>query len=105
MLEAGTTDVAANVSDALRARAFFLDALDSADRRRFAEDALAAAKLFLARTREYLDELPSGEEGAGSRGTGEARLARLAALAGVYAAEARIRWLEELAPLLEEDAR
>ena len=106
ILEAGTTDVAANVSDALRARAFFLDALGSTDRRRFAEDALAAARVFLARTREYLDDAALGEGGPedrGSRDSGEDRLRRLAALAGVYAAEARVRWLKELAALLEAE--
>lgn len=100
ILTAGTPEVAENVSDALRSRAFFLDVLSASDRRRFAEEALAAAEAHLARARAYRDEeAPFGvgaSEGGDEPEVGESRFGHLAAVAGVYAAEARVRWLEEL---------
>lgn len=105
---AGTPEVAGNVSDALRSRAFFLHALDAKDRQRFAKDALAAAEAHLARARAYVSEEPRAGEGgaAGGRSARESeasRLRRLAAKGGVYAAEARVRWLEELVAALDEE--
>jgi DNA-binding PadR family transcriptional regulator len=94
ILEAGQPEVAANVSDALRTRAFFLDALTPEERRRFVESALEAAEAFHAMTVEY--GRSRAEDGA---------IGALAALGGEYAAAARVRWLQELlASLDDEDA-
>jgi DNA-binding PadR family transcriptional regulator len=89
ILQGETTEVAANVSDALRTRAFFMDALSPAERRRFVGTALDAAEAFLVAAQDY----------ARSR-DGEDEMWRLGALGGVYAAEARVRWLRELSALL-----
>ena len=90
VLEAAHLEVAAQVSDAVRTRAFFLDALSAAERRRFVESALEAAETFHAMTREY-----------GRSREDDGGLVRLAALGGEYAAEARIRWLQELRASLD----
>jgi DNA-binding PadR family transcriptional regulator len=92
ILEAGEPDIAANVSDALRTRAFFLDALSAAERRRFVESALQAAEAFHSITEEY-----------GRSRAEEGGIARLAALGGEYAAEARVRWLRELLTSLDAE--
>ena len=92
ILEAGKPEVAANVSDALRTRAFFLDALSASERRRFVESALEAAEIFYAITQDH------GRSRAEDQGTG-----KLAALGGEYAAEARIRWLQELRASLDAE--
>lgn len=89
--EAGAPEVAANVSDALRTRAFFLDALSPGERRSFVESALAAAEAFHAVTKEY-----------GRSRVGEGETERIAARGGEYAAEARVRWLRELLDALNE---
>jgi hypothetical protein len=92
-MQAGDPRVAARVFDALRTRAFFLDALDPGEQKRFAEAALEAAEAFLSVAADYV---PPPEEGDIGR--------RLGALGGMYAAEARVRWLREvLASLDDED--
>ena len=92
ILEGGTPDVAASVSDALRTRSFFLDALTAAEQRTFVASALEAAEAFHARTQEY-----------GQSRAEDGKIARLAARGGEYAAEARVRWLRDLLAALGVD--
>lgn len=92
ILEAGKPEVAANVSDALRTRTFFLDALSPTERRRVVESALLSAETFRANTEAYRHSLAE-----------EKGIRMLAALGGEYAAEARVRWLRELLASLKVD--
>ena len=92
ILEAGEPGVAANVSDAMRTRAFFLEAVGGADRRRFVESALRAAEDFHAAAAAY-----------GRAHGNEGDLWRLAARGGEYAAEARVRWLREMLAALDTE--
>ena len=90
MLEVGQPDVAANLTDALRSRAFFLAALRPAERRRFVKEALEAAEEFMEVARQYAEARDDSEPYAG-----------LAARGALHAAEARVRWLRDVQAAVE----
>ncbi len=85
-LSAPEPDIAADVFDAVRARVSFLGALAPRDRERFAIESLDALEGYLARVREDLSGRKDEQGG----------FEYLAALGGVYEAEARIKWMREL---------
>jgi DNA-binding PadR family transcriptional regulator len=85
MFDVSSAEVAASVSDGIRSRAFFLASLSAEDRRRFLVEGLEAAEAFLEITRDHLATLDDEDEAG-----------RMAALGGVYQAEARVRWMKEL---------
>ena len=95
LLTTSSPAVAANVSDAARARAFSLEALPPRDRVRFARQTLAALEQFVDETRNYLT----------AQGRSGNRYRYLASLGGLYQAEARVKWMRELLAHVEEDER
>jgi DNA-binding PadR family transcriptional regulator len=90
MLNTESAEVAANVSDAVRSRAFFLGSLSPASRRRFVDASLTALEAFLESAREDLAARSAADD-----------FSRLAAQGGVYQAEARVRWMKEIRAYLE----
>ena len=85
ILQASDPRVSASVSDAVRARAFFLESLTPADRRRFAEESLASLEAFLGEAVEYEDRVGADNP-----------FVRLAARGAVRSAKARVDWMREL---------
>ena len=85
-LRGSEPEVAAEVFDAVRARVFFLAALAPRDRERFATRSLDALEGYLATVREDLSGRTDEQGG----------FEYLAALGGVYEAEARVKWMREL---------
>ena len=85
MLRAAEPDVAADVADSIRSRAFFLETLTPAERIRFASKCLDALEAHLAVTELDL-----------ARSKGDGSLAWLAAKGGVYQAQARVKWMREV---------
>lgn len=93
MLGAESPDIAAGVSDLVRARAFFLGQLDQADQRLFVEGALQALRDFLITAEQDLVEREENDD----------VLSALAAKGAVYQAEARVAWMLEVAATLGFD--
>jgi len=94
MLSAGSVEVASAVSDPVRSRAFFLGAMDAADRRTFVDDSLQALESFLESARQDLVIRTDSEDS----------WAYLAALGGVHQAEARVKWMREIRDHLYDDS-
>jgi len=86
MLAASHAEVAANISDAVRTRAFFLSVMSPHDRRQFVDESLEALEAFLKITQQDLEDRSSEVDD----------LSRLAALGGVRQAEARVAWMREV---------
>jgi len=93
MLDGSSEEVAAAVSDTVRSRAFFLGALSSRDRRTFVDDSLVALESFLEAAKVDLEKRAGLDDTFGY----------LAALGGVYQAEARVRWMKDLRDHLSQD--
>lgn len=90
-LEGSDPNVAARMYDSLRLRMFSMSALRPAERRRFANQALAALEACLTTTRNHFD----------SEATNADEYQRLANLGGVYEAETRVRWMREVVESLD----
>ena len=86
ILGASEPNVAASIFDAVRGRAFFLDAIPAADRQKFVNTTLGALEDFLALAVEH-------ERGLSSEST---KYERLAANGAVRVARARVEWMKEV---------
>jgi DNA-binding PadR family transcriptional regulator len=93
MLAASSSEVASGITDAVRARVFFLSQLGARDQRLFVQGALASLDAFLSVTRRDLV----------ARAETDGPLATLAAKGAVYQAEARVAWMKEIAEHLNVD--
>ena len=92
VLEASDPDVASSVFDAVRVRAFFLDALSPEERARFAEEGVRSLEAFLERARAYEDI------------EGITPLERVVAAGAVQAAQARLAWMQQVREVTRHNA-
>lgn len=91
IVEGLNPEVVAAVFDPIRSRAFFLDVLSRARRRKFVADSIAVLERYLETTRAHL------AAGEGDSDSTE----YLASLGAVYEAEARLRWMKTVLDQIE----